>query len=245
MKVCMGGGGDMTLVEIKETLKTIFAMANKIHSLQISGGEPLLMRNIAEIVNECCKYTDQFDELLLFTNATINLKEDFLQMLQYIDKKLKFYISNYGLYPENVKAFIKKLIENNINYIEIKYYGEEQHCGGFVDYGEYKRHNRSHEELKSLFLSCGQAQIIRCHPTIYGRIHYCPFSLGGTERGIIPSKKNIDYLDVFDTEMSFEDKCKWFSDIASIGYLTACDYCSGDFGTLDGSKRRPAGEQFG
>jgi hypothetical protein len=241
---CGGGGGDMSILELKETLKIIFAMVDKIHSLQISGGEPLLVHDIHKMVYECFEYSNSFDELLLFTNATIALNDEFIDTLKNVDDKFKFYISNYGIHKEKVNAFIQKLQSNNINYIEIKYYGEDQHCGGFVDYGKYECHGRTHEELKSIFLSCGQAQTIRCHPTMNGHIHYCPFALGGTERGLIPSKKNIDYLDIFDSKITMDEKRDWFNRIRSINYITACDYCSGDFGTTDTSKRHPAGEQM-
>jgi organic radical activating enzyme len=238
-----GGGYYMSLREEKETLKITFSLIDRIHSLQISGGEPLLVHNIPKIVQECFEYSNSFDELLLFTNATIPLKDEFIAVLKNIDNKFKFYISNYGIHKEKVNAFIQKLQSNNINYIEIKYYGEDQHCGGFVDYGKYERHSRTPEELKSLFLSCAQAQTIRCHPTMNGHIHYCPFALGGTERNLIPSKINVDYLDIFDPKITMDEKRDWFRKIRSVDYITACEYCSGDFGTTDISKRHPAGEQ--
>jgi hypothetical protein len=51
-------------------------------------------------------------------------------------------------------------------------------------------------------------------------------------------------VDLFDEKTTREEKQISFLKILNGRYITSCDYCSGDYGTSDKTKRYPAAEQL-
>jgi hypothetical protein len=74
-----------------------------------------------------------------------------------------------------------------------------------------------------------------------GKVHWCSRSQRGTELRLLPGNVD-DYVDLLDGITGEEKRAK-FERIANKKNLSACDYCSGDQGTRDASKRFQAAEQ--
>ncbi|MDR0682280.1 MAG: radical SAM protein [Dysgonamonadaceae bacterium] len=236
-------GNDMTIEEAKKTLKLIFTLIDKLELLQISGGEPFLFKELAPMIFECFKYADRFEKFMLFTNGTVPLRDDVFEIIKQHKDKFILFISNYGLHTERFNAFIKTINKNSITYRIMNYHGDDQYFGGWVDFGEYVSYNRTPAMLSKVFHSCGQVQCGGCWQVQNGQIHWCPRSLRGTLAGFIPSRKNIDYIDIFDTETTLDEKRTALYELIHADYFLGCDYCTGDMGTNDPTKRYPAAEQ--
>ena len=229
---------------LSECLKKAFSIVDHVERMQLSGGEPLLHKDIAKIWKETMKYQDKFDNLGIFLNGTVKLSDELLDVIkQYDTNKFMFYVSHYGAVSSKADEIIAQLEENNLKYSVKKYYGENQHMDGWVDYGNYEYFDYTENELKSIFQNCGVCQMGGIWSVRFGEIHRCTRSASGMSRGLIP-KIEEDYIDLFDKQKSIQEQKEKLVRLMSKDYITACKYCPGDFGTKDKTKRYPAGEQI-
>lgn len=234
----------MTEEEWKKNLQAVFEIVDKVHRFQITGGEPLLHLQLDAIVEECFSlYGNQFDEMWIFSNCAVPLRDNVLDVLKKYKDRIVFHMSDYGVRPEVSEKNLALVEANEIPHRYLKYYGEDQYCDGWVDNGDFVAHNRTDAENKEIFKSCSHA----CRGGSWylrdGKIHWCGRSIRGTELGLIPST-NDDYLDVFDPNTTVQEKKELFEKLKNRDVITACDYCNGLYGTTDIKERRPAGEQM-
>ncbi|MFP3153306.1 hypothetical protein LQZ18_02520 [Lachnospiraceae bacterium ZAX-1] len=235
---------DMTLDEERMLLNALFSVADYVKLLHLSGGgEPFLHPQLAEMIDIACEYADKFDELMVFTNSTIAISSKLLDAFVRNKEKLIVHCSNYGLMPERSEMLYQTLRENGIKHRITKYYGDDQDYGGWVDFGDWESRNRTADELSSIFVNCGITRIMYGNwRTRDGTVHWCQRSQRGMELGLIPDCPD-DYVNLLD-DTSIEEKLEKFREIMSTSYLSACNYCSGNHGTDDKSKRFPAGVQL-
>ncbi len=229
--------------EFNETLNALFNVVDHVKRLQITGGEPLMHPNLHIILDDCFKYSYKFDELWLFSNCSIPFRDNVLSVLKKHKEKVMVHCSDYGKNMDVSQTNNKLLVEAEVPFKYLKYYGENQYFDGWVDNGDFIAHHRSVEENEAIFSSCthvnrGGSWYIR-----HGQMHWCGRSIRGTELNKIPLDKK-DYLDLFDTTTSADEKKKLLEELMKVRTITACDYCNGYYGTNDISKRYPAGEQI-
>ena len=227
-----------------DSLERAFRIVDRVERMQLSGGEPLLHEDIAQIVDKVMEYQERFGNLGIFLNGTVPLSDELLHTIQkYEPSKFMFYISNYGQYSPKVDKIVEQLDKNHLKYSVKKYYGENQHMDGWVDYGDYEIHNYSEQQLIQVFQNCGVCQMGGIWSVRFGEIHRCTRSASGISLGKIPRIEE-DYIDLFDDSKSIEEQREKMLRLMDKKYITACKYCPGDFGTNDISKRHPAGEQM-
>lgn len=231
----------MNTEEFHTSLFALFSIADKIGKLQITGGEPLLHPNLPFILYECFWYESQFDELWLFTNCSVSINQDVIEILKKYRNKVLIHASDYGIKPEVSQGIVNALKENHIPYRYLKYYGTDQYADGWVDQGDFVPHRRTESKLKEIFSNCphvtrGGSWYIR-----NGQMHWCGRSIRGVEVGKIPLCEN-DYLDI--TKGTIDFRREKLRSLMKVKYITACDYCNGCYGTTDKNKRYPAGEQI-
>ncbi|MDR1204310.1 MAG: hypothetical protein LBL26_02370 [Peptococcaceae bacterium] len=230
----------MTLDEFAATLKAIFELANSIGKLQITGGEPLLHTELADMLEECFEYKPQFDKLWLFTNCAVLMKSAVLDVLASHKDKVYIHMSDYGARREITEGLLRQLDGAGIEYRYLKYFGDEQYFNGWVDQGDFVKHERSNEENEAIFYSCSHVKRGGSWYVRGGQMHLCGRSIRGTEVGRIPLRDE-DYLDIFNgTVVERREK---LHRLTQSEYILACDYCNGEYGTEDLTKRHPAGEQ--
>ena len=237
---------DLTVAEAERILDSFFEVVSHVKLLHLSGGgEPFLNKDLGKLVEACFKYEDRFDQLMVFTNSTIIPSDELLEALEKHRDKVIVHASNYGIKTDISKKVYALLNGKQIPLREVKYYGEEQDYGGWVDFGPWDSRNRSEDELNKIFRNCGITKYMNGNwRTRDGKVHWCQRSQRGMELGLIPEVKT-DFVDLFDETLSTEEKQKLFSDIENGRFLSACDYCSGNHGTEDKTKRFPAGRQMG
>lgn len=236
---------DMTVQEADRILTALFQVADHVELLHLSGGgEPFLNPVLPELVDQCFRFSRQFDRLMVFTNSTILPSEQLLDALARHRDQIIVHASNYGLKPERSQAVYQALRDREIPLREIKYYGEDQDYGGWVDFGSWEARGRTGAELNQTFVNCGITKYMRGNwRTRDGKVHWCQRSQRGMELGILPDSPE-DYVDLLDDSRTVEEKRMKFEAIAHARALSACDHCSGDHGTEDPAKRFPAGQQI-
>lgn len=233
----------MTYEEFCDTLKALYEVIEDVKRLQITGGEPLLHPDLDKMLEACFQYREHFQELWLFSNSAVPIRESVLAVLQEHKERVLVHCSDYGVRPDVSKQNIQLLETAEIPYRYLKYFGEGQYCDGWVDNGDFVAHNRTREENEAVFAACshvcrGGSWYIR-----HGQMHWCGRSIRGTELNKVPLLKE-DYLDLFDQNTSADEKRKELERLMQVKSITACDYCNGYYGTEDAEKRHPAGEQM-
>lgn len=231
---------EMSLEQISSELKAVFEIVDQIDKLQVTGGEPLLHPRLDSILEECFCYKSQFDKLWIFTNCTVSLKPQVESILLKYKERIVIHASDYGINQKVTKEFIQRLDDSGIPYRYLKYYGEEQYAGGWVDQGDFIAHNRSEKERKEVFRSCSHVNRGGSWYVRNGQMHWCGRSIRGMEVGRIPDQKE-DYLDIYSG--SVEERREKLETLMQAEQILACNYCNGDYGTCDMAKRHPAGEQ--
>lgn len=235
---------DMTPEEETRILDVLFQVVDHVELLHLSGGgEPFLNPHLADMIHIAFQYRASFGHLMVFTNSTVPVSDKLLNALALYRERIIVHASNYGLTPERSEDTYRLLREHGINLRVIKYYGEDQDYGGWVDFGPWDARGRTEDELAGIFASCGVTKAMHGNwRTRDGTVHWCQRSQRGMELGLLPDCPS-DYVDLFSNE-SREEKRRRFRSIMETRFLSACDHCSGDHGTDDPAKRFPAGQQM-
>lgn len=231
---------EMSLEQISAELTAVFDIVDQIDKLQITGGEPLLHPNLESILEECFRFKSQFNKLWIFTNCTIPLKSQVEDIIIKYKDHIVIHASDYGVNPKKTKDFICRLDDLGISYRYLKYYGDEQYAGGWVDQGDFIFHGRTEDEIKKVFHNCTHVKRGGSWYIRNGQMHWCGRSIRGMEVGRIPDNKE-DYLDIYSG--SVEERRGKLRTLINAEQILACNYCNGDYGTGDFEKRYPAGEQ--
>jgi len=235
---------DMAVEGCETLLRAFFDVADGVDTLHLSGGgEPFLHPRLAELVDSCFKYANNFDWLMLFTNCTVAPSEQLINALKRYRDKIILQVSCYGVKPEQESKILAALESTGVALKLEKYYGQDQSFGGWVDFGKWEARDRTEDELRQVFDNCAVTCRMRGNWRARdGKVHWCSRSQRGMELGLIPDVSR-DYVDLFDGSTREAKRAK-FHEIAQARYLTACRYCSGDQGTDDLNKRFPAAEQL-
>lgn len=236
---------DMKIEEEQRILERLFETVDHIDTLHLTGGgEPFLHRQLAEMIEIAMEYGKQFDRLMLFSNSTIPIEEGLLGTMKKYRDRILVQLSQYRLQTEREQGIHRLLEQNKIACKVVRYYGEHQDFGGWVDFGAWEAQNCEEDVLSERFENCAVTKAMHGNwRTRDGKLHWCSRSQRGMELGLIPDRSE-DYVDLFDENEGREEKQKKFSSIAKRKFLSACDYCSGDQGTADRSRRYPAAEQL-
>jgi len=234
---------DMTLEEERNILDALFSTVDHVKMLHLTGGgEPFLHPQLAEMIHTAMLYSNRFDQLMLFTNSTLPLSDSIIQALCAYKDKIFIQLSQYGINKEREQATAKLLLDHDIKHRVEKYYGDDQPFGGWVNFGSLEKYGRSPDALENIFKKCAITRDMHGNwRTRDGKVHWCSCSQRGGELGYIPADSN-DYVDLFDNTYIAEKRAK-FETIADARYISACDYCSGLFGTTDETKRHSAARQ--
>ncbi len=234
---------EMTVEEFRTTLKAFYEVVDEVERLQITGGEPLLHPKLNEILEVCFEYQDYFHEMLFFSNCAVPLREDVVNVLERYKDKVIVHCSDYGMRPEVSEQNLQILQRTGISYRYLKYFGESQYCEGWVDNGDFVAHHRTKKENETVFAACSHVRRGGSWYIRHGQMHWCGRSVRGTELHKIPLCEG-DYLDLFDQSTTASEKREALEKLLQVSTITACDYCNGNYGTEDVSKRYPAGEQM-
>lgn len=227
----------------RRELRELFKVYQRIGIVSITGGEPLLHRQLAKLVSiTLSEHSAQFDQVRITTNGTLLPGEELLQAIHdYANGNVSFVIDDYGEVSTRVRQIEELLEANHIPYKTNCYCGKEQHCGGWVDLGSLEqRRPYSSEEAQLLLSRCHFGQW-KCLDCFEGKLYLCSHASCGHYFHFFETAPG-EYIDLFDDSQPLEEKQKTAAEFGK-KVISACYHCNG-FDT-ERSPRFPAGVQIG
>ncbi len=197
--------------KIIEAVELLTENVDYIGEFRIIGGEPLMNKNWAEIINGITK-KDSNRKILVYTNATISPKDE--QLESFKNKNVNFYITDYGKLSKNADKMEEKLKHHNIGYMR-------KPADNWVDCSNVRQHNRSVSRLKQVFKECCAKKF---YTLLNGKLYTCPFIANAANLKAIPDNK-ADYVDLFSEKQNLKNKIKRLINMEN--FFPACDFCDG------------------
>lgn len=195
---------NVPLEEILQDIDSVFELFDHIGWFQFVGGEIGLNPDMGKVYRHSIKYKDKFDLLVPRINGTLLFQKDELEALHELGQKVKVVFSDYGPVSRKSKEIIAQMEEYEIPYDIKKYYGEDQHFGGWVDNSGLCDLGETEEEVVERAAHCPQVRIENMH-CYRGKLHRCSNSLFLYELGLFDPNPN-DFLDMRDKTLSQEEK---------------------------------------
>lgn len=231
---------DMELEFYEFLLKRLFENVHKLETFSLSGGEALMHSKFNLILEKTFDYNEQYEKVLILSNGTLIPKEETINLIKNkgIDK-VQFNISNYGQVSRNVNKLIDVLSQHNISYREIKYYGDDAFCGGWVDYGDHTQNFFTDDEVTENAKKCTFRDGFYSLLINKGGFFHCGRSGERMRLGVI-EKNPLEYISL-EKDYTQEEFDMIIDHMFESPYLTACKYCTG---LTKDTKRYPAAEQI-
>lgn len=226
----------------RRELIEIFNIYDHIGTISISGGEPLLNKELSEIAAITLReFSDRFDQFRIITNGTILPDGALLKAIHNYSKgNADFQLDDYGTYSDKLVDITEKLTENKIPYHIKKYHGDEQYCGGWIDLGSPdEKRDYSDAEAQDTIDHCRNAHM-KCLIVFDGKLFLCPRAITGYALGMFDTSPQ-DYIELLEQAQSLNEKKKIAAEFGSKP-IRACYYCNGY--DPENSPRFPAGEQI-
>lgn len=220
-----GDAKDCDLEATFHAIDVIMKAVDWIALLPLLGGEPLVYKQLAEILDYLgLRYRDKIGVLQIITNGTIVPNDALIASLRKNDGEI--YISDYGKHSCNVKKIKEVAKENNIRC----YAPQIEHwviANKIVDGA-----TRDSADTQSSFDRCTE----RTWRTIWGnKLFGCVVLPNLYELHAVPDMSE-NYLDL--SKGASPDEIRKF--IESISALPACRYCLGDAPSYRGEPVPPA-----
>lgn len=209
---------DISFNEMREGIDLFFKNVDFIREFALIGGEPLLSKNLCDIISYInSNYRNKIGILSITTNGTIIPKDSLIESC--ISAEVLFRISNYSMQiprlKENYVKLAKVLEENNLDYVLSAPEKE------WWDYGfEYYDRGSSEEELIKTFDSCNTI----CKELKGNKLYSCIMARctrenlhGMTDENgyILSEKRNGKFFLEFSLGFS------------ELGYMKMCQFCHG------------------
>jgi organic radical activating enzyme len=170
---------DYDIEVLLQSLNKVFSAVDHIILFRIIGGEPLLYKNLVDIIN-CAYSSHKIGHIQVVTNGTILFPSAVLDVLNATNASVE--ISNYGENSRNMNENFEIFKKMHIQYT----YNSSLF---WSDYGGLQRRNFSEAKVKEVYKECN----LECRILRNNEFHVCPRSAHGTDLGIIP-KREADYI---------------------------------------------------
>lgn len=211
---------------LAKSIDRYFEIVTSVGMFTISGGEPLSHKELPQILLHLLQYSNQIGSIEIVTNGTFVPGQELVDVLIKNREKIVFLVDNYGEISTHVNE-IKELFEGlNINHRIRKYYGEDAHCGGWVDFGDFTQKWFSQEEVEKIYNKCALPKKLHCFQITGGEMYSCSRSRRCAELNIIPKDEN-EFLGLFDVNTTVEQQRKKIHDLLNKKSLLGCAYCNG------------------
>lgn len=196
-----------------------------IYIYQLIGGEPLLNKNLPQMLEYACK-KKQIKVVSIVTNTTILPSKDLLSVMNKYKHKIIVHISDYTNNARLKNLKLKEVVDK---------FKKEGLVVSVVDYpwtkrGIIKKANRNKEALQKTMLTCWQRD---CQSYCDGEFHLCSRSIG--------IKRNVDNtIQDFVQVVGNKNAAQEIINLFLRKYVDACDYCHTEMDT-----KIPRGIQVG
>lgn len=218
---------NMPLDEAKKILAEYFKVVDSVENFTVTGGEPLINKDIYDIIKEVYKYKEQVIKSIDFvTNGSIEIPDKLLDLFCENKEQTKVVLSDYGdnLSPK-ISSIKDKLEEYGINYRISKFYGDDLYYDGWIDFSDHSLKWRTIEERDENAQKCihraGKYFVIN-----EGEIHSCSRSFWRIKNNIVP-KIVGEYVPLMDEAYSLEEKRRILMEMYSLKSSSSCAHCVG------------------
>ncbi|GHV53397.1 hypothetical protein FACS1894216_11310 [Synergistales bacterium] len=229
---------DIPFDDVCRDIDACFELFDRVEWLQFVGGEVYIYRDFTKLMRYVQKYRDQFDKLIIETNATVapNAEEQ-AAMLEY-GSDLFVYISNYGDLSYQRDEFVAFMDRHGIEYSLKKYYGEDQYYNGWIDNTDPRDLKEPGDVLEVNSKNCPQNRLKNMH--VYdGKLHRCSNSCFMLEMGLFPPQER-DFIDLRDDSLTRDEKREIISKFYDHA-RQSCRYCKQKYMAV--LQRHPAAQQ--
>lgn len=129
----------MSIEEAGKILSAYFQVVDSVEHFTVTGGEPLLNKDCAQILEEVHKYENQITGSVDFvTNGTMEIPDDIISVLAKHIDKTKVVLSNYGeKLSKKIDIIEETLKQNGIPYRVSKFYGDDLYYDGWIDFSNH------------------------------------------------------------------------------------------------------------
>lgn len=212
---------DYNAEDIVEDLRLLFGRVDYLASYYLIGGEPLLNKNLPNIISEVCKnFSNRIGYIQIITNGSIVPNEQLIKVMKQYDIKIR--ISDY-----TKKIPYKKKLEEVILTFENE--GIEYSISDYkiwMDLGFPHENLSISGDMQRHMLKCSQG----CHSVNDKKFYYCS-TLWDAEKSGLHVANDRDYIDLQNTTGNFEeDKIQmltYCSGIIEGGCISLCTRCRG------------------
>lgn len=213
--------------EAKQLLSQYFKIVDNVEHFTVTGGEPLLNKDVVKIFKEVLNYSNQITSSLDFvTNATITISDELLNIFEKNNGKCKVVLSNYGpQLSKKLEIIAADLKKRNINYRISEFYGDNLYYDGWIDFNDHSKKHFTKEDTQKNSQKCihrvGKYFVINDK-----ELHCCSRSCFRMKKGIIPKNKN-EYIDLLDDNITIEEKRNILMEMFHAKSSTSCEHCVG------------------
>ncbi len=185
-----------------------------IRMVNLFGGEPLLYRQLPEIIQALVK-KKSVEGITIITNGTLLLNDSLIDLLKRHEVILR--ISDYGDYSYKMNELVSLCKQNNIRY-EINF---QSH---WFKPAEFLRLNLTETELKDKFVKCIGCRALYLYD---GKAFLCNDAEAMYALNLIDMPESC-YVDVLNFSGSPKDLCISIQNyLYKTEYLEVCKYCTG------------------
>lgn len=230
-----------TVEEMMDMVSRLLNIVDRIHHIGISGGEPLLYKNLPVLINELMKFKDQFDLIEIVTNGTMVPSEELISSVKKCGKKFwRFMVDDYGRdISKKVPEIVDVLEKNQIEYRVNDYWSENMWYDGWADTGSYMEDLHTPEEAAEILKKCAFSAREFCYNIHGGIADPCGKNYARIDAGL---EVNPDeYIDLYDDSLTAEEQREKIARINNATYLDFCRHCNGIY---QGCKRVKPAEQL-
>lgn len=207
------------LSDLMGQIDRLFAVADGVTMFDLTGGEPLLRRDLPQLIR--CLYTQygqRIGKLRLTTNGTLIPGAELLESLQLWGNRTHVIVDHYAVSSKFREA--AGCLEKAGLSFEVRDYSEDLHCDGWVDYGDFDKKYDT-EGAKRKFEECMVPKLDFFICLVDGKLFPCSRARLLYERGITWDGLDLTTLPAGDAGR--EALCAFLHRTA----LDSCAYCNG------------------
>lgn len=230
---------DFSYEMLSESIDNYFSIIDEVKDFTITGGEPLLHKDLADILRKIFGHSEKIGRVMILTNGTIVFNNEVLELLSENRDKCQIDISNYEGLSNKAEELSDVLEQNQIKFRILEYSSKFQHADGWVDFTDHTQKYFTQEDIDDRGRQCIFTEW-RNMIIIGGVIYRCGRAFRRIDTGIINNDIN-ENIDLLNDEYSISDKKSMLIKMLNAPSIKACAYCSGmgkDF------VRFPAAEQL-
>ena len=197
--------------QILSALDVINKNVDDIAEFRVIGGEPLMNKEWADIVNGIVEKNPE-SQVFIYTNATIAPKEEELETFH--GKKVNFIVTTYGKLSRNLDKLTERLTNHGITFTA-------KPAENWLDCSSIKHHKRTASENEEVFKQCCVKYV---YTLLHGKLYRCPFIANADNLNAIPDNP-ANYVDLFSKTHSIKRQVQRL--VKARKFFPACDFCDG------------------